>query len=473
LFAKNLERVLHDYLLTSDVSSDDRNDIATRFESLRGYGRLPRGRENRTQHLTPQEIASSILGLVPVRPRWAGHGAVVLSGLRPVGGVRVSFMSAPNLIAAIERLVDTEETWKSLVSLAISPAEFGINSHGRADLTFESADISRTVVFIPGTAASLLQPGKDQTTNLDHFAARTSRLLVFKRDFFRRLFRAIELSKRFSREPEGDGSEYDAEEAAQARYRALGVTHHSNFLNLGVDAQVDWPDREVLVHFDGYRLVLMPRTKDNAQSIHVDLDGNQLTIDQAKTLVNRFLSVLSWSDDQFSIVQPGWAGNPVPVPVPKRNLAFATANGWPTRWTCPASEEVRIAFALYREGRNAEEAALISYAVLSYFKIIEIRNPKGPDVRNWISANFEAIRQLDESDYVMSRFLASCGGETPADYINKACRVAVAHASIKHRSDADDADEISRLYSASQILRLLARRFISEELGMKDDLYTA
>ena len=35
-------------------------------------------------------------------------------------------------------------------------------------------------------------------------------------------------------------------------------------------------------------------------------------------------------------------------------------------------------------------------------------------------------------------------------------------------SDADDSDEITRLYSASYVLRLLARRLIAEELGVSD-----
>lgn len=473
MFAKNLERILHEYVQTADVSSDDYHDIAARFESLRAYGRLPRGRENRGKHLSALEIAAAILGLVPMRPKWAGHGAVVLSGLRPVGGVGASFMGAANLIGAIEALIEKKDARDCLISIAISTGEFGTNAHGRADLVCKAGDSKRKIVFVPGTAVSLLQADAETSVDLDQFSARTSRFVVFNRDFFQRLCRGIELSLRFAGEPEGDGSEYNAEEAAQARLRALGATNSSNFLNLGIDAQVDWPNREVLVQFDGYKLVLMPRTKDNAQSVHLDLTGNRLTLDQAKTVVNRFLSVLSWSDDQFAIIQEGWAGNPVPVPVPKRNLAFATATGWPTRWTNPDSEDARIALALYREGRNSEEASLISYAVLSYFKIIEIRHPRAPDVKQWISKNFDFIKQQSESDFVMTRFLDACGGVSPADYIDKACRVAVAHASVQYRSDADDADEISRLYSAAQILRLLARRLISQELGVTDDLYTA
>jgi len=45
VFAKNLERVLAEALGKSDISPIDFADIAERFESLRSYGKLPRGRE--------------------------------------------------------------------------------------------------------------------------------------------------------------------------------------------------------------------------------------------------------------------------------------------------------------------------------------------------------------------------------------------------------------------------------------------
>jgi Methylamine utilization protein MauJ len=132
------------------------------------------------------------------------------------------------------------------------------------------------------------------------------------------------------------------------------------------------------VRFGRYQLVLMPKTNDHTQSVHVDLRANGLTDREALTIVNRFLSILTWCGDQFAVVQGGWSGNPVPVAVPRRNLAFATSPDWLFDRQIPPSDETGRALALYREGRNAEETALVSYAVLSYFKIIEIRYPDGP-----------------------------------------------------------------------------------------------
>jgi hypothetical protein len=79
LFAKDLEYLLVECCGQSDVSPIDSADIAERFDALRGYGRLPRGRENRVKRLNSTDIAAAILGLVPSNPKWAGHAAVILS----------------------------------------------------------------------------------------------------------------------------------------------------------------------------------------------------------------------------------------------------------------------------------------------------------------------------------------------------------------------------------------------------------
>jgi hypothetical protein len=93
------------------------------------------------------------------------------------------------------------------------------------------------------------------------FHMRMSRSVVFNRAFFDRVAKAMAWADAFPRPPEGDGSEYNSEEAKQARYKALGVQSGSRFLNIGVDTQVTWPEQETLIQFDQYRLVLMPKPR--------------------------------------------------------------------------------------------------------------------------------------------------------------------------------------------------------------------
>ena len=176
--------------------------------------------------------------------------------------------------------------------------------------------------------------------------------MVFNRRFFQRLARAIGDARAHPTLPTGDGSEYDKEDAERARRERLVVTSSSRFLNIGVDNQFTWTLNETLVEFDRYKFVLMPKTAQHVQSIHGDLHANKVNTEEAMTIINRFLSLLTWCDDQYAIAQDGWSGNPVPVAVPKRDLAFTTAHHWVFNRNIPSSEEVRRALALYREART-------------------------------------------------------------------------------------------------------------------------
>ena len=72
MFAKNLEITLVLLCEKGDVSSTPSTDIANRFEALRRYGKLPRGREKHAQPLTNGEIAAAIFGLASANPNWVG-----------------------------------------------------------------------------------------------------------------------------------------------------------------------------------------------------------------------------------------------------------------------------------------------------------------------------------------------------------------------------------------------------------------
>ncbi|MEJ2228706.1 MAG: hypothetical protein P8Y67_10815 [Alphaproteobacteria bacterium] len=148
------------------------------------------------------------------------------------------------------------------------------------------------------------------------------------RTFFETLTKRIEIIRQLKPGPSSDGSEYDATEAEDRRRKALGVRNNSRYLNVGVDNQVTWPRTETLVTFDRYTMVLLPKTKDNVQSISMDLTANKLNGQKALTIINRFLSLLCFCDDQYAVAQDGWSGNPIPIGVPRRHLAFTTTTHW-------------------------------------------------------------------------------------------------------------------------------------------------
>jgi hypothetical protein len=111
--------------------------------------------------------------------------------------------------------------------------------------------------------------------------------------------------------------------------------------------------------------------------------------------------------------------------------------------------------------------------VLSFFKVIELGYRDTAKVKKWIGRTFPTIaRDMRADDARMNAFLKDCGTTSPEDYIWEACRLAVAHASVKSPTDADEATEIRRLSAASYVLQLLARRFISERYQVSDSPFS-
>lgn len=236
MFAKNLEIALAYLCEKGDVSHSLPQEFAARFDALRRYGKLPRGREKRDQSLTSSEIASAILGLAPVHPNWAGDAAFILSGLRPIGGAAASFFGTSTLQESIAYILTDAAARHSVVRLSVSAAERGVNSNGYAALSYEIDGIRRRTFYGRAEVVSLMQPGAERDFDPGEPYSTVSKETVFNRRFFQHLAEEMQSADAFPTPPAGDGSEYDAEEAQQERYRKLGVRRGSRFLNIGVGA---------------------------------------------------------------------------------------------------------------------------------------------------------------------------------------------------------------------------------------------
>ena len=115
---------------------------------------------------------------------------------------------------------------------------------------------------------------------------------------------------------------------------------------------------------------------------------------------------------------------------------------------------------------------MVSYAVLNYFKIIELKNPSRGDAINWFRDNFAILTQDKRYKDELSHFSEIVGNEKPHEYIYKSCRLAVAHANKHSKSDPDDANELTRLHKAAQIMHILARHFIVNEFATSEIMFS-
>jgi hypothetical protein len=467
IYAANLESFLGQETAKVDLRPRDPGDITERFESLRGYRLLPFGRGKTTSPLTTLHVAAGLLSTATKEAGYAGLAAHTLIGLQPVGGSDMSFAGAPTLGAAIEKILIEPAARNTLIEVRLSVSEIYTNAHGRASIVYRDGKGTRSAYYVSCNAVSLLQPGAEQHYNPNELISTVVTETAFLRTFFDRLARELERGHAVPVDPKGESEE----EREEARAKELGLVPGSRFLNMGVDNQVTWPPEETVVTFERHRMVLLPKTKETTTSIHIDLHREQLSSEEASTLMNRFLSLMSWCDDQYAILQDGWSGNPVPAPVMKRDLAFTTAYSWIFDRKLPVSAEARKALALYREGCNAAANYLIGFAVLTFYKIIELRHKGKSEARTWFKNNYERLRDDKTLEKTLAEFEEACGTEKVHDHLYRACRTTVAHANKPFSTDPDDYLELRRLYVAASVLRPLARIFIRDELGISDCPY--
>ncbi len=137
----------------------------------------------------------------------------------------------------------------------------------------------------------------------------------------------------------------------------------------------------------------------------------------------------------------------------------------------PSTTKARRALALYREALNAEHSQLISYAVLNYYKIIELTQRHRGQTKKWFQENFAYARSVKHLKQSLDDFDELRGPTEPHEYVYKSCRLAVAHAGKDSESDPDDARELLRLHTAANIMQVLARRSIEMEFKISDSMF--
>lgn len=465
MYARDLMHWLHERL-------DNRASLEqtkSRFESLRGYSLLPKGRQNAGVRLSNEQIASAIMGFAHPLPGFSGHVSLILGDLRPVGGVTASFMGKKSLLDVVAALVGAGDASSGLLRLILSVEQGFSDDEYTAVLHFCENNQIQTVAFVSKYAHSLLQPGAEEGYCHELLDKLTAVQRSYGSKFFRDLARTVSISRELDQPVKTDWREYETEEERAEFNRRLGAVPSSSFLNLRVETQVTWPKVPTRVRFGGHYFVLFPKTKENSHSISIDLTNEKVSPDEARTIINRMLSVMSWCDDQPASLHEGWSGGPNPVPVPKQNLAFMTTQDWYFSRTLPENEGLKKCLAYYRDGLSAYGAGLASHAVLSFFRVFETKYDDKKKVRKWVNAVFPEIKaDLSESEYKAFEEDRKSKNVDIGMYVYVNCRVATAHAARDAPSDPDGADETRRLFVAARVMQGLARYFIKREYNYSD-----
>ena len=112
----------------------------------------------------------------------------------------------------------------------------------------------------------------------------------------------------------------------------------------------------------------------------------------------------------------------------------------------------------------------MSFAEISYYKIVEIRYKGRSETRTWFRDSYAEIKDKIDRD-IVKRFEKHYGEKPVGNYLYEECRSAVAHANKPETTDPDEFEELNRLHNISYILRMLSRFFIKTELGLSENFF--
>lgn len=240
-----------------------------------------------------------------------------------------------------------------------------------------------------------------------------------------------------------------------------------NWLNVQIVGTAIWPKHELMIVFGDQEIVLRPATRTTEQSAHINLKA--VSTRDALTLINRFLSVLCWCDDQPMEIRYSWSGSAVPVSVPKDNRQTGTSIGFPFYRQASTDPRVALALALFREGRSISS---IPFEFLSYFKILNIfwKDKFTTSANGRTNPLVEGIRQslpLIGDKSIRSRIsVLSASASDVAAYLYESGRCAIAHAHTQPVVDPDNLKDLDRLAHDMPIVKAIAVYLIEVELGV-------
>lgn len=245
------------------------------------------------------------------------------------------------------------------------------------------------------------------------------------------------------------------------------------WLHIGVKGSACWPTKEAEITFGGYKLLLKPATKETEQSVHINLHGNHRNITdvEAMTLINRFLSILSWCDDQGMENRGGWSGNTVPVAVPREHQLTGSSVCFPFYRNSEKNQKAQLALALYREARTASS---IPYSFLGYFKILNIfwKDKYQKNNKNAIVEGIKKTLPQIKDNLAKERITElSKQNKDVSEHLYKSCRCAIAHAYSEPIIDPDEVKDVRNLSKDIWIIKAIAESLIETKLKVSRSIY--
>jgi hypothetical protein len=234
------------------------------------------------------------------------------------------------------------------------------------------------------------------------------------------------------------------------------------WLVAGVRTIGPWPVRTQEVRYRDEKFWIMPLMREFEPSIAMRKPANK-SREQCEVLMMRFVSALSWVEEQGMLVD-GIGGGSLPRPMGRSPQQFISICDEFRLELLPQPDDERtlLAMALMREGRGLNHPG---YSFLSFYRVLEVAFPNGRDRGDWISSHVMLLKDHQAKRAVQK--LVNDGIADIAKHLRESNRHAMAHAMQYPIIDPDNLSELRRLQQELPIISSLAKRAIERELGVK------
>lgn len=242
------------------------------------------------------------------------------------------------------------------------------------------------------------------------------------------------------------------------------------WLTGAVAASIAWPAKDVWIQYAGDDFIL--RGTENGEhrlAPAITIPDVMQKRDECLAKLYRFTSVLGWFCDGFVDIVDVMHGTRAVSFGARNHLAHSSLGQFGNKsFNCNhmpiiEDESVRLALAFWREGQRLS-GVHDSYAFLSYFKVIESQYQNGRCRADWFANNLDHLTNEDAIKRIAELLAA---GEDVGLHLYESGRNAVAHASFGGDIvDPDIPSDRRRITLDLVLMRELARRYISNELGV-------